>query len=296
MIVDGFMFFNELELLEIRLHELSSVVDRFILVESRETFSFQPKPLHYYDNRARFKRFWDRIDHQVIQRFPVRTNAWEAEYAQREWIVRAFGDGDPDDLLICSDVDEVPRAAAITPDIASGGPVVLEQPQYYLFLNCATVDDPPLEKALVVRRRDLTRSITEFRTLKLPVVPNGGWHFSYLGGIRRIQEKMAAYSHQELNIKRFTSESNYEQAVRAGRLHYASRQRIREVPLDDRFPKYVLEQREAFAHLIAPAGLVGSSLPDLIRLRATHAVVNFRERVRRRLKREIARRFARPPS
>ena len=56
MITDAFMFFNELELLEIRLHELSSVVDRFVLVEARETFSFRPKPLHYYENRARFRR------------------------------------------------------------------------------------------------------------------------------------------------------------------------------------------------------------------------------------------------
>jgi beta-1,4-mannosyl-glycoprotein beta-1,4-N-acetylglucosaminyltransferase len=181
------MFFNELELLEIRLHELSSVVDRFILVEARETFSFKPKPLHYYDNRARFRRFWDRIDHRVIDRFPVRDDPWQAERTQREHALSAFGDGDPDDLLICSDLDEIPRAAAITKDIAREGPVVLEQPQYYLFLNCLNLDDPPLRKALVARRRHLTHSITEFRDQKLPVIPNGGWHFSYLGGLGRIR-------------------------------------------------------------------------------------------------------------
>jgi beta-1,4-mannosyl-glycoprotein beta-1,4-N-acetylglucosaminyltransferase len=291
MITDAFMFFNELELLEIRLHELSSVVDRFVLVEARETFSFRPKPLHYYDNRARFKRFWDRIDHQVIDRFPVRNDPWQAEQTQREWALKAFGNGDPDDIFICSDLDEIPRAAAITPDIAREGPVVLEQPQYYLYLNCLNLDDPPLKKALVVRRRHLNHSITEFRTQQLPSIANGGWHFSYLGGHRRIQVKMAAYSHQELNIAHYTSEKNFERALRAGRLHYNSKYRIRQVALDASFPKHVLEQPEAYAHLIAPPGLVASSLKDLAILRLSHSLVDLRERIRRRLRRELERRF-----
>jgi beta-1,4-mannosyl-glycoprotein beta-1,4-N-acetylglucosaminyltransferase len=291
MITDAFMFFNELDLLEIRLHELSSVVDRFVLVEARETFSFRPKPLHYYDNRERFKQFWDRIDHRVIDRFPVRNDPWEAERTQREWVLQAFGEGDPDDIFICSDVDEIPRASAITPDIARAGPVVLGQPQYYLYLNCLSVDDPPLKKALVVRRRDLVRSLTEFRTLELPAVPNGGWHFSYLGGLRGIQTKMAAYSHQELNIGHFTSQKNYERALRAGRLHYNAKYRIREVPIDNSFPEHILKHPERFRHLTAPSGLVASSFKDLAVLRSYHTVINFRERVRRRLQREIKKRF-----
>jgi hypothetical protein len=287
------MFFNELELLEIRLHELSSIVDRFILVEARETFSGKPKPLHYYDNRARFRRFWDRIDHQVIDKFPIRNDPWEAERTQREQALLAFGDGDPDDVLLCSDLDEIPRASAITHDIALAGPVVLQQPQYYLYLNCLNVDDPPLRKALVVRRKHLTHSITEYRTQQLPSIPDAGWHFSYLGGLQRVRTKMAAYSHQELNIGHYTSQKNFERAVRAGRLHYSSKYRIRWVPLDQRFPKYVLDNRQQFEHLLAPEGLVGSSVKDLVVLRAYHSVVELRERARRRLKRDLARLAAR---
>lgn len=294
MITDAFMFFNELELLEIRLHELSSVVDRFLLVEARETFSFQPKPLHYYENRARFRRFWDRIDHQVIERFPVRTSPWDAERTQREWPLQVLGppdQGDPDDLFIFSDMDEIPRAAAITPDIARDAPVVLEQPQYYLFLNCLNVDDPPLRKALVTRRRHLPPSLTALRNQELPWVPNGGWHFSYLGGLGRIQTKMAAYSHQELNIADYTSHKNFERAVRAGRLHYASKYRIRQVPLDNSFPQHVLDNPGRFEHLLAPEGLVGSSWKDLAVLRASHSLIALRERIKRRVRRELQKRF-----
>jgi beta-1,4-mannosyl-glycoprotein beta-1,4-N-acetylglucosaminyltransferase len=291
MITDAFMFFNELELLELRLHELKSVVDRFILVEARETFTCRPKPLHYYDNRARFKRFWDRIDHQVIERFPVRNDAWQAEQHQRERALVAFGDGDPDDLIICSDVDEIPRADALTPDIARSGPVVLAQPNYYLYLNCRNLTDRVHKMALVARRRDIQHSLTEYRAMTLPTVPNGGWHFSYLGGLQRVQAKMAAYSHQELNVGHFITQKNYERALRAGCLHYNAEHRIEWVPVDASFPKHVLEQPEAYAHLLAPPGLIGSSRADLFVLRVNHRLVHFRERVRRRLRREIKQRF-----
>ena len=41
-----FVFWKELDLLELRLHELDAVVDYFVLVEATHTFSGQPKPLH----------------------------------------------------------------------------------------------------------------------------------------------------------------------------------------------------------------------------------------------------------
>ena len=58
-VFDAFPFFNELEMLEIRLNVLDDVVDRFVLVESTLTFSGRPKPLWYADHRARFARCTD---------------------------------------------------------------------------------------------------------------------------------------------------------------------------------------------------------------------------------------------
>jgi hypothetical protein len=160
-----------------------------------------------------------------------------------------------------------------------------------LFLNCLNVDDPMLRKALVSRRRHLPASLTELRNQTLPWVPNGGWHFSYLGGLARIQTKMAAYSHQELNIRDYTSQKNFERAVRAGRLHYSSKYRIRRVPLDTSFPQHVLDNRAQFEHLLAPEGLVGSSWKDLAILRASHSLIELRQRIKRRVKRELQKRF-----
>ena len=70
MIYDCFIFFNELELLELRLNELAGVVDKFVLVEATRTFTNEPKPLFFQENRARFREFDSRIIHVVVADSP----------------------------------------------------------------------------------------------------------------------------------------------------------------------------------------------------------------------------------
>ena len=69
MIFDCFTFFNELDLLDARLHELDGAVDVFVLVEARQTFQGAPKPLYFELNQARYAKFLPRIVHIVVD-FP----------------------------------------------------------------------------------------------------------------------------------------------------------------------------------------------------------------------------------
>ena len=61
MIYDCFTFFNEFDLLEIRLNELDSVVDKFVLVEATKTFSGLDKPLYFNENKNKFNKFEGRF-------------------------------------------------------------------------------------------------------------------------------------------------------------------------------------------------------------------------------------------
>lgn len=79
MIVDGFIFFNELDLLEIRLHELDEVVDAFILVESKVTFTGRSKELFFQGNRDRYARFLSKIRHVVVEDMPSGPDPWARE-------------------------------------------------------------------------------------------------------------------------------------------------------------------------------------------------------------------------
>lgn len=108
MIYDCFTFFNELELLEVRLHELSGVVDKFVLVEATQTFTGRPKPLYYAENRERFSRFHEQIIHVIVDDSPKSDNPWTIEHFQRNCIARGLTQCRPDDWIMVSDADEIP--------------------------------------------------------------------------------------------------------------------------------------------------------------------------------------------
>ena len=69
-IYDVFCFFNELDLLEIRLNILDPYVDYFVLYEAPRTFSGDPKPLYFQENRQRFKKWERKIIHYVVENVP----------------------------------------------------------------------------------------------------------------------------------------------------------------------------------------------------------------------------------
>ncbi|MFH1563854.1 MAG: N-acetylglucosaminyltransferase, partial [Nitrospirota bacterium] len=104
MIIDCFMFFNELDLLEIRLHSLASYVDRFVLVESPITHSGNPKPLFFEENKDKFKDF--NITHLIY--LPAERGIWGREIRQRAYLLNGIADADPEDMILISDVDEIP--------------------------------------------------------------------------------------------------------------------------------------------------------------------------------------------
>ncbi len=63
---DVFRFFNELDLLELRLNILDAHVDYFVLVEATKTFSGLDKPLYYQENKERFAKWNHKIIHHII--------------------------------------------------------------------------------------------------------------------------------------------------------------------------------------------------------------------------------------
>ena len=64
-IFDTFTFYNELDLLELRMEILGDVVDYFVINEANITFTGKEKPLYYFENRERFKKWEDKIIHHV---------------------------------------------------------------------------------------------------------------------------------------------------------------------------------------------------------------------------------------
>ncbi len=129
MIYDCFTFYNELDLLEVRLHELYDIVDRFVIVEADQTFKGNPKPLYFKDNQKTFARYADKITHVVVE-FPAgdltkrlktrpQNASWARQHYQRDQIAQGLTQAKPDDLIIVSDVDEIISAPKLREAIAT---------------------------------------------------------------------------------------------------------------------------------------------------------------------------------
>lgn len=254
MIYDGFIFFNELELLDIRLHELNNLVDRFVLVESTQSFSGQNKPLYFEENKSQFRPYLEKIIHVVVD-FPETVKTpWEKEYTQRRAISRGLEHCNLNDIVIFSDVDEIPSSNALSRYRIEEGAKMFEQIFCYYYVNCVATKEKWYGSRLSSYAYFLRfgKDVQNFRWRKLPIIPKGGWHFSYLGGKERIKEKISAFAHQELNIPEFTNDQWLEHVLSSHQDLFKRKIDWQLVSMDQNLPAYFLENIEKFTHLIAP--------------------------------------------
>lgn len=288
MIYDCFTFFNELDLLEIRLNELDAVVDKFVLVEATLTHQGKPKPLHYELNKERFARFHHKLVHVVVDNYPPNdgSDAWVFEKHQRNMIKAGLTECGPDDRIMVSDVDEVHRASAVHLAAGRTGIQLFRQRMFYYYLNCrnsTTQADGTYawHGAYMVRYGDINGPLQELRDLarymsnhfhpkplnrlywrirlgwhnwrkglKTRFIDDGGWHFSYLGGVARIIEKIEAFAHTEYNNADHKDAERIKAAMEKGEDIFGRAFKYHIVELDATFPAHVLANRARYAHLI----------------------------------------------
>ena len=194
-VYDLFPFYNELDLLELRFSELDPIVDVYGLVELPVTFTDKPKPLYFKDNHARFATAEREIRCYTPSAYPSGPHP-TVDWFQRAQLGRLLDDAQPNDIVILSDVDEIPHRETVKAVIEAGydHPVVLKQRLYYHRVDL--YDPSPWLGTIIAPRKCLgeTPNLQELRELRgvLPVIDNGGWHFSWLGDEKAIYDKLQA--------------------------------------------------------------------------------------------------------
>lgn len=194
MIIDCFTFFNELDLLDIRLNILNDYVDRFIIVEAGKTQSLIDKPFYFEENKHKFTKFLDKIIHIKVNDYPDnQNNLWEMENHQRNCIKRGLLNTDDHDIIIISDLDEIPnpqhfhQLTDVNFTIAS-----FEQDFYAYFLNLKSQNSNWIGSVAVkyyILKNTLPQSIRNEKDYISTKIQNGGWHFSWLGGAEAAWKK-----------------------------------------------------------------------------------------------------------
>jgi beta-1,4-mannosyl-glycoprotein beta-1,4-N-acetylglucosaminyltransferase len=213
MIYDCFTFLNELDMLELRLTALGPHVDRFVIVEADMTHAGQPREFCFAQHRARYARWDDRIIYVQVTDMPGGANAWVRENYQRNCILRGLEEAQDDDIVLISDCDEIPDVPEVLAQLKDDEPCVLEQKLYYFFVNYRCTK--PWRKAVVTRHKHLRISPNDMRTLPSKArLKNVGWHFSYMMDVSKIQEKLAAFAHQEVNKSEINNRDHIQRAVR----------------------------------------------------------------------------------
>ena len=282
MIYDCFSFFNELDLLEIRLNVLKDVVDKFVLVEATRTHTGRPKPLYYEENKARYAAFADRIIHVVVDDFSaaeglptVREKAWAVENIQRNAIARGLIGAKPNDIIIISDLDEIPKPEAVRQAVGLPGVTRLGMKIYNYFLNLhdystsqwmlatqvlsyGTFCNPLTYRGFefgefVIRSVNTCPSATMIRFLKSHrTFRNAGWHFSYLGGVEAIRNKVRSIAHTEFDTERTVTDEWIKARIAAGEDLFCRGDRCFADAIDETFPRYLRDNADRYARLIYP--------------------------------------------
>lgn len=216
MIVDCFTFFNEIDLLEVRVNTLAPYVDAFVLCEANRTFQGAEKPYHFSGGKS--GSVWPNAFGTRKPLYIVRTDlssldektlpsvdVWLREATQRRAIIEQLQTLSPKDRIILSDVDEIPFLGNWEPRqvvelFYQGATVAWRQDLYYYWVNMRcwkwTGSVSCTWKTLREQFHCDLQALRDYRH-RVPLAIDGGWHFSFLGGADAIKTKIEAFSHTE---------------------------------------------------------------------------------------------------
>ncbi|MDD3369705.1 MAG: glycosyl transferase GT17 family protein [Lachnospiraceae bacterium] len=277
MIYDCFQFFNELDILKLRMQILSPIVDKFVISEATTTFSGMEKPLYYLENEEMFAEFKDKVIHVTVEDTPP-GDTHVRDTFQKNAVGRGLKDCTDDDIIIFSDLDEIPNPEKITEilaDFKQDKIYHFAQRLFYCYLNMEEISGNLLSYAGefegVTRKKWIGSKMCSYKLLReqnlqlgelrFPErkeigirVDDGGWHFGYMGGHgetdirKRVAEKVRSAAHTEYNSKAVLSQT--ADKIKDGEDLFGREASFQRVEIDASFPAYLREHQKEYAYLI----------------------------------------------
>ena len=228
-IYDCFMYFDEEVVVNVRLHTLNEFVDYFVIVESRFTHKGDPRELKF--DHKKFQKFRDKIiyiidEEAYPQTHEIRTedsendrstklifNAAYRENGQRNLIAKGLKEANDEDLILISDVDEIPKLSGLNFKSIKEKIILFKQDMFYYKFNLLLPDliwtgtkackkknliSPQWLRNIKDRKYSFFRIDTFFSKTKftsIKIVSDGGWHFSNIKTPKEIEFKLRSYLH-----------------------------------------------------------------------------------------------------
>ena len=223
------MYFDEEVVVDIRFNALNEFVDYFVIVESKFTHKGDRRELKF--NHKKFGKFKDKIIYLIydeeskkIEKISEKDskrekdtkyifNAAYRENGQRNYIQKGLAEAKQDDLILISDVDEIPKLSELSFKKIKEKIILFKQDMFYYKFNLHLPNliwtgtkackkkyliSPQWLRNVKDRKYPFFRIDTFFSNVKyisIKIISNGGWHFSNIKTPKEIEHKLRSYLH-----------------------------------------------------------------------------------------------------
>ena len=228
-IYDCFMYFDEDLLLDLRLNILNNQVSKFVITEATYTHNGTPKKLKFDINN--FKKFKNKINYIVVDKKPPKIinllnndsesikgqksilNGMARDYFQRENLIYGLKNVKDEDIIMISDLDEIPNLKNLDFSIIKNKIIIFQQKMFYYKVNLFYENfiwhgtkackkkhliSPQWLRNIKAKKYPSWRFDLFFSKKKytdLFFVKNGGWHFTYLKTPEQLYKKLLNFAH-----------------------------------------------------------------------------------------------------
>lgn len=260
-IYDCFTYFNEDLILDLRLNILNEYVDYFVIIEGNKTHSGRPKKKNF--DIKKFIKFRKKIKYFFIE-MPNNMNSWQLENFQRDQIVKGLNYAKAEDIILISDCDEIPDIKYSMKNIENNKVYVFEQKLFYYKLNLLNPVYPWHGTKLVkynYLKKTTPQKIRSYKCKQYPfwrldkpknfqIFKNGGWHFSWLNTVNKIQLKLKSYAHTEHDTKKMLNKKNLESKIKNHK-DILNKANLKKVVIDSSYPDYIIKNKNKLKKWIA---------------------------------------------
>ena len=228
-IYDCFTYFDEDLILDTRLNIMNDHVDYFVIVESTYNHNGERRELKFDINKyQKFKNkikyiVWDEVpeniekindnDTEIVREHKFINNAVKRDNGQRNYVVKGLDDAEDNDLILLSDLDEIPSLKTIDLKKIKTKIIIFDQIMCYYKFNLAIpnykwfgtraclkkdLKSPQWLRNIKARkysfyRLDILLNEKKFNNIQL--IKNGGWHFTNIKTPEEIHYKYKSYCH-----------------------------------------------------------------------------------------------------
>ncbi len=258
------MYFDEDLVLDIRLNTLKDKVDKFIIVEATKTHSGNDKKLNF--KIENFSKFKDKIHYIVVDDLPINVKSpkknWHENHTrdqfQRNAIERGYKDFSDEDLIMISDIDEIPNPKKIEEFNIKNKYACFLQKNFQSKINLLNITDINWPGTKICQKKYLkspqwlrnikvkSKSFWKIFNRSIQVINNGGWHFSFLKKPESIKNKIISYSHQEYNTQEFTNIDFIKKRISLGEDLFRRKIKYKKIDIDGDFPDYIIKNKKMF--------------------------------------------------